>query len=121
MKVNRKISRITEGVAARISPPDILMPNLSKSKKTDALRILVIVGAGIILTFPVLFYGLPKFGDDSVAHCSWYTHFAKQLWAGDFYPRWLIDMNEGSGSAGLFFYPPVPYYLTALLYPFFFS
>lgn len=88
-------------------------------KKVTAVNVLVIISVGLALTFPVLLYGLPRFAVDSTYHATWYTYFAEQLRGGDQYPRWLIDMNEGFGSPVFFFYPPVPYYLTNLLYPFF--
>jgi hypothetical protein len=82
---------------------------------------LVITGAGIILTLPVLIFGVPFFSDDGVTHAMWYAHFSEQLFSGDFYPRWLMNMNAGLGSPAFFYYPPVPFFLTSLLRPFFAS
>jgi hypothetical protein len=45
------------------------------------------------------------------------AHFAEQFWLGDFYPRWLQNMNYGLGSASFFIYPPFPSYVYALLLP----
>jgi hypothetical protein len=50
-------------------------------------------------------------------HLRWYAHFSRQFWAGDLYPRWLMDLNEGFGSPAFFFYPPVPYWISSLLFP----
>jgi hypothetical protein len=44
-------------------------------------------------------------------------HFVEQFWSGDFYPRWLIEMNKGLGSPSYFLYPPLPAYVVALLEP----
>lgn len=80
---------------------------------------IIIVFAGFILTLPVLFYGAPFIGDDAVTHASWYIHFSEQFWSGELYPRWLVGMNNGLGSPVFFYYPPIPYFLTCLLRPFF--
>src|SRR5215471_6999337 len=87
--------------------------------KAVARHVVTIVGAGLFLALPVMIFGLPFLSDDAAFHASWYSNFSKQLWAGDLYPRWLMDMNGGLGSPVFFFYPPVPYYLTSLLRPFF--
>ena len=88
--------------------------------KTRLFPILIIVLAGIILTAPVLIYGIPFFSDDAVTHHAvWYVRFSEQLWAGDLYPRWLMGMNDGLGSPVFFYYPPVVFFMTSLLRPFF--
>lgn len=79
----------------------------------------VIAGAGIVLTLPVLILGIPFFSDDGVMHAMWYAHFSEQLSSGNIYPRWLINMNAGLGSPVFFYYPPVPFFITSLLRPFF--
>ena len=71
-----------------------------------------------MLTLPVLILGVPFFSDDGVTHALWYTHFSEQLFGGDLYPRWLMNMNSGLGSPVFFYYPPVPFFLTSLLRPF---
>ena len=78
-----------------------------------------ICGLGLIVTLPVVILGVPLMSDDGVTHAMWYTHFSAQLWDGDLYPRWLMNMNAGLGSPVFFYYPPVPYFLTSLLRPFF--
>ena len=79
----------------------------------------LIVCAGIFLTLPALLFSVPPLGDDWVIHSLWYTQFSGQFWAGDIYPRWLMDMNAGLGSPAFFFYPPIPYFITSLFRPFF--
>jgi len=83
------------------------------------IHLAVIAGAGIALTLPVLVLGIPLFSDDGVTHALWYSHFSEQLWHGDLYPRWLMNMNGGLGSPVFFYYPPVPFFLTSLLRPLF--
>jgi uncharacterized membrane protein len=51
----------------------------------------------------------------------WYTEFARQFLAGELYPRWLADLNNGLGSPAFFYYAPVPFYATLLFTPFFAS
>lgn len=80
-------------------------------------HLLAIAGTGVVLTLPVLILGVPFFSDDGVAHAMWYTHFSEQLFSGDLYPRWLVNMNAGLGSPVFFFYPPVPFFLTGVLLP----
>jgi len=82
-------------------------------------QITVIVGVGCFLTLPLLVYGISIQADDGATHVVWYTSFATQLWSGDLYPRWLMDLNDGLGSPAFFYYPPVPYFLTSLLKPLF--
>jgi hypothetical protein len=92
----------------------------SKVVQSKLFPIVVISAAGLIFTIPAIIYGIPFFSDDGVSHHAvWYTHFSMQLWAGDLYPRWLMGMNEGLGSPVFYYYPPVPFFLTSLLKPFF--
>jgi hypothetical protein len=84
-----------------------------------ATHLVTITGAGLVFTLPVLIFGLPFLSDDAGFHAAWYSHFSKQLWMGDLYPRWLMGMNGGLGSPVFFFYPPVPYFFTSMLRPLF--
>jgi hypothetical protein len=80
------------------------------------LPLLSVAGCGLLLSYPCWRYGLSANGD-AVFHSMWYTNFARQFFAGDLYPRWLIDMNGGLGSPVFFFYAPLPYYATLLFSP----
>ena len=83
-------------------------------------HLFVILAVGFVFTLPLLIYGMPYLSDDGGSHHAvWYLNFSQQLWAGDLYPRWLVNMNSGLGSPVFFYYPPLPYYLTSLLRPFF--
>jgi uncharacterized membrane protein len=100
--------------------PLIKAGSASKVFESKLFPILVMAGAGLIFTLPAIIYGIPFFSDDGVSHHAlWYIHFSTQLWAGDLYPRWLMGMNEGLGSPVFYYYPPVPFFLTSLLKPFF--
>jgi hypothetical protein len=88
--------------------------------KSKQFPFVVIAISGLIFTLPVIIYGIPFFSDDGVSHHAvWYTHFSAQLWGGDLYPRWLMGMNEGLGSPVFYYYPPVPFFVTSILKPFF--
>lgn len=80
------------------------------------MPLLSVAGCGLLLSYPCWRYGLSSNGD-SVFHSMWYTNFARQFFAGDLYPRWLMDMNGGLGSPVFFFYAPLPYYATLLFSP----
>jgi len=51
-------------------------------------------------------------------HLVWGRYFAEQLWSGDLYPRWLMDMNSGLGSPTFYFYGPVAFYVSSLFHAF---
>jgi hypothetical protein len=86
---------------------------------SPAIHLAAIASFGIILTLPILILGVPLFSDDGVTHAIWYSHFSEQFWSGDLYPRWLMNMNGGLGSPVFFYHPPLPFFLTSLLRPFF--
>ncbi|QZZ22094.1 hypothetical protein J5X98_06755 [Leptothermofonsia sichuanensis E412] len=85
-------------------------------KSPDFVCISSIIIAGLLLTFPVVFNGC-LVAIDFPFHLSWSSYFTEQLFHGELYPRWLQNMNAGFGSPSFFFYPPIPYYFTALLSP----
>lgn len=74
----------------------------------------VVLTAGFVVALPVLSLGFPV-GHDSMTHFNWYKCFSEQMWTGDFYPRWLMEMNAGFGSPAFFYYPPVPTYVSTFL------
>ncbi len=77
----------------------------------------ILSSAAALLTLPVLIYGPMASGHDAVEHRLFVNYFSEQFWAGDLYPRWLINMNHGLGSATFFLYPPLPAYIVAWLTP----
>lgn len=77
---------------------------------------LILVGVGIFATLPAFWTG-SVFTDDSLKHLVMSRHFIDQLAAGELYPRWLGGLNDGLGSPVMFFYGPVPDYMTALFRP----
>jgi 6-pyruvoyl-tetrahydropterin synthase related domain len=89
----------------------------NKAKQNNIIAILVIFSLGIVMVLPTIAYGVFD-AHDILVHLNWANYFSKQLWTGELYPRWLLEMNSGLGSPTFFFYPPIPYYLTSLFYPF---
>jgi hypothetical protein len=79
--------------------------------------ILVLAAAAIVLTLPILVPGPVLLGHDTREHINFGKYFAEQFWQGDLYPRWLLNMNYGLGSASFFVYPPFPSYVYTLLLP----
>jgi hypothetical protein len=75
---------------------------------------LLSLGAFVFLfCWPLLFHGLPELADDAIAHVAWDKSFSTQLAAGEWYPRWLSDANDGLGSPVFFYYPPVASYASS--------
>lgn len=70
--------------------------------------------AAVLLMVPSLILGtLPS---HSAAHnLAWAGQFADQFRAGVFYPRWMADSFEGLGGPAFYFYPPLPFWLDALV------
>jgi len=78
-----------------------------------------IAAIGIVLSLPLIVYGFPQSSADGIYHATYYSNFAAQLWSGELYPRWMYKMNAGLGSPIFYYYPPLAFYLTSVLKPFF--
>ncbi|HEH9398877.1 TPA: hypothetical protein SIA35_000841 [Aeromonas sobria] len=74
---------------------------------------LVLMTATALLLLPFWLRGGSQ-GHDLFHHLLSGHFFAVQLWQGELYPRWLMEMNGAFGSPAFFFYPPLPYYVSAL-------
>lgn len=77
----------------------------------------LVTAIGLAATVPLLLFGFPHPTCDEVWHLRWWHHFSAQFWAGEPYPRWLADINYGLGSPSFFYYPPLPYWVSALFRP----
>jgi len=95
-------------------------PQSSKSERLSrsAFDILTVGVSALFLALPMLVYGPMVKGDDTYEHLNYCRHFAEQFWAGEWYPRWLLNINHGLGSPTFFVYPPFGGYVYALLQPF---
>ena len=80
----------------------------------EGIRVaLALLLACALLMLPLWWQGGSQ-GHDLFHHLLYGHYFARQLWQGELYPRWLMAMNGGFGSPTFFFYPPLPYYVSAL-------
>lgn len=75
--------------------------------------LLALITATALLLLPFWLRGGSQ-GHDLFHHLLSGHFFAVQLWQGELYPRWLMEMNGAFGSPAFFFYPPLPYYVSAL-------
>jgi hypothetical protein len=69
-----------------------------------------------VLLFSPVFLNPYLNGDDAAQHYWWSKEFIHELSQGTLYPHWLSGAYEGRGSPTLFYYPPVPFYVTSLFY-----
>lgn len=46
---------------------------------------------------------------------TWAAQFSEQFRAGILYPRWMPDSFDGLGGGAFYFYPPLPFWLDALV------
>ena len=90
---------------------------MGKLNLTKVAPILALFLVSAVLGLPMLLHGPLVDGHDAYEHLNFIKHFSEQFWQGDFYPRWLIDMNTKLGSASYFVYPPLPAYVCVLLEP----
>jgi len=79
----------------------------------ELVALFFILLAASLASAPILLYGAP-YGQDTIYHASWLHAFNSELSAGEWYPRWLHQLNGGAGSPSFFFYGPVPFYIAAL-------
>lgn len=75
---------------------------------------IVLLIAALLLMAPSLVLGtLPS---HSAAHnLAWAGQFADQFRAGILYPRWMGDSFDGLGGPAFYFYPPLAFWLDALV------
>lgn len=81
---------------------------------TTALGILLL--CALYSTTPLMTaYEFTEGGWDVANHINWAEQYSKSLKEGVLYPRWLPESNNGYGSPTMIFYPPLFYWLTAIL------
>jgi hypothetical protein len=88
---------------------------LNPSQKLSGIKLLGLAALCALLIFPSFLKG-HLISHDLLYHLHWNELFLEQFHNGDLYPRWLFQMNAGRGSPVFFFYSPLPYFSSALLY-----
>ena len=89
------------------------------STTASPLRVGIFVLLATAIAFaPVFVYGFPADSWDIRFHSLWTRNFSDQLWAGELYPRWLSQINDGLGSPYFFYYSPLAYYFASLFHGF---
>lgn len=83
------------------------------SSLTPRAAVLWLIALATLASLPNLLYGVSH-GMSHLYNISWSQGFTAQLLQGEWYPRWLLDLNNGSGSLAFFIYAPLPFYVTAL-------
>jgi uncharacterized membrane protein len=74
----------------------------------------VLALAAVVLLAPSLLFGtLTSHGSPHVL--TWASQFAEQFRAGVLYPRWMPDSFDGLGSPAFYFYPPLPFWIDAMV------
>jgi hypothetical protein len=75
---------------------------------------LTLLSVALLLLAPSLIWGT-LFSDSAASNLNWADQFARQVRAGAAYPRWLSDSFRGLGSPTFYFYPPLPFWIDALV------
>lgn len=78
------------------------------------MRVSLFFSSVALLVFAVFLYAGPPMGHSFVSNAVWRSAFADQLFAGDFYPRWLFAPSQGAGSPAFYYYGPFPFWLDAI-------
>ena len=82
----------------------------SKLKRAPLLAALFIFPLAGVACAPLLWFGAPN-GHSIIYNLVWLKNFAAQVAEGDWYPRWLMEMNHGGGSPAFYFYGPLPFFI----------
>jgi uncharacterized membrane protein len=76
--------------------------------------VLVLAVAAALLLSPSLVLGT-LISHSSPQNLTWASQFSEQFRAGVLYPRWMPESFDGLGSPAFYFYPPVPFWIDALV------
>ena len=78
-----------------------------------AAPLAVIAAAAVLVWAPTLVIAAP--GDLFSYDLNWAAQFGALVRAGDPYPRWLPGSFGGLGSPTFYFYPPLSFWVAALV------
>ncbi len=84
--------------------------DLSLLKKCAIIALAICVLEQILACFI-----LPVDGHDSGSHLQWIAFFRSSIGHGNFYPRWMPDGFFGFGAPIFYYYPPLTYYIAAVI------
>jgi hypothetical protein len=75
---------------------------------------LILAAVALLVLAPSLVLGT-LISHSSAQNLTWATQFAEQFRAGIPYPRWMPQSFEGLGSPAFYFYPPLPFWIDAVV------
>jgi hypothetical protein len=75
---------------------------------------LTLAAAAVLLLAPSLVLGT-LISHSSPQNLTWAAQFSEQFRAGILYPRWMPSSFDGLGSPAFYFYPPLPFWIDALV------
>jgi hypothetical protein len=75
---------------------------------------LLLAGAAALLLLPSLLLGT-MISHSAPQNLTWAAQFAEQFRSGVLYPRWMPDSFDGLGGPAFYFYPPLPFWIDALV------
>jgi len=84
------------------------LPDESRNRVWPDLA--AIIAAAILVTLPVVLFGIPK-GNDLPQHYQFAVTFYESAKDDVFFPGWSANVNSGFGDIGVRFYPPLAYYV----------
>ena len=93
-----------------------MIPILIKNKQF-VLHILAIAFFAFGAMCPIIFNGITS-GNDSIQHYQFAMSIHHSIVTHEFYPSFSELPNHGFGDVGLRFYPPLSYYVLAIIYIF---
>jgi hypothetical protein len=95
----------------------VVTTSASTSSTRDLSRLPAILAtafAAVLLLAPSLLLGtLPS--NSSSQNLTWAEQFSEQFRTGILYPRWMPESFDGLGGPAFYFYPPLPFWIDALL------
>lgn len=86
---------------------------ISQFKDHNWFCLTLILLVSFLMMLPILVLGIPS-GTDLTQHLQFASTYQHSILSGDFFPGWAASDNQGFGSIGIRFYPPIAYYLLGL-------
>lgn len=93
----------------------ILIKSMISKLSVRRFILSLLIVFSLIVVWPLFHSGLPPTHDGEY-HVVRAYQFDKTLRDGDFYPRWLPDLNYGYGTPLMNYYYPLPYYAMSIVH-----